>query len=385
MGKYALNRLVIKGLMHKLIGRILREQSGQALPLALAMLAIGSLIVVPLLNLTATALRAGTREERQMYEHYAANAGIMDCIRKIIIDDPHIPPHGEGWSYDYSIPDTNNRSVDVIISTIDQNNWKITSTAISGNGGSTELECYIEKKSYLPNAVTSTSVIVNNDGTVNGNVQWNSVKGTLTNPGIINGEIIDSAVEWPTIEEVEAFYLDQVDGAPIYEGNLTLSLGPETLADPYSLGPIYINGNLVIGNGPSAVRLDGLVYVNGSVSINREVNAYMNNNTIFSQSTFWASPNAKVYEYGCIVSIPIITFYPDMDRDSCVILWTVDDQNTLDVGSAGKTIYGAAYSPYMVTVARASTLTYTEFPPDMSIPPLPGGTFRIVGWESTSQ
>ncbi|MFC1961873.1 hypothetical protein ACFLWN_02365 [Chloroflexota bacterium] len=349
------------------------------------MLAIGSLVAVPLLNLTETALRSVMCEERQMYEHYAANAGIMDGIREIITDNPNIPPHGENWTHSYSIPDTNNRSVGVTISTIDQNNWKITSTATSGDGNSTELDCYLEKKSYLPNAVTSTSVIIGNGAIVNGNVQWNSVKGTFTEVGIINGEIIDSAVEWPTIEEVEAFYLDLVDGAPVHEGDLILNLEPETLADPYSLGPIYINGNLSITRGPAAVRLDGPVYVTGSVSINREVNAYMNNNTIFSQSTFWASPNAKVYEYGCIVSIPIITFYPDMDRDSCVILWTVDDQNTLDVGSAGKTIYGAAYSPYQVNVARDSTLTYTEFPPDGSVPPLPGGTLRIVGWESYNQ
>jgi len=346
------------------------------------MLAIGSLTVVPLLNLTETALRSGIREESRMYEHYAANAGIMDGIREIITDNPQLPAVGDNWTY--SIPDTNNRSVDVIISTIDSNNWKITSTAISGNGGSTKLECYIEKKSYLPNAITSTSVYIENQAIVNGNVQWDSVSGTFENyGGVINGEIIDSAITWPTIEEVTAFYLEEVQDAPVFEGNLTLNLGSETIGNPYSLGPIYINGNLVINNGPSEVRLDGPVYVTGSVSINRAVNVYMNNNTIFSQNSFWISAAAKVYEYGCIVSIPAFAFSPDMDPDNCVILWSVNSKVTL--GAAGETVYGAAYSPQQVYVDRRTTLTYMEFPPDISIPPLPGSTFRIVGWESYIQ
>ena len=131
--------------MRTILRRLLREQRGQVLPIALAMLATGSLVVVPILNLTETALRAGIRDESRMYEHYATNAGVMDAIREIITDNPQLPAVGANWTY--SIPDTNNRSVDIIISTIDSNNWKITSTATSGNGGSTELECYLEQLS----------------------------------------------------------------------------------------------------------------------------------------------------------------------------------------------------------------------------------------------
>jgi len=367
--------------MKNTLNKLLWNEKGQALPIALAMLAIGSLVITPLLNLTETALRSGISEEGRMYEHYAANAGTSDGLLKIVTDNPNIPPVGENWSY--SIADTNGRTVEVIISTIDQSNMKITSTATSNNGESTEINCYVEKMTYLPNAITSTHVVINKDGVVNGNVQYDSSLGTITNGGTINGEIIDAPVSWPTTEEVDAFYLDQVDGAPTIEGNLTLNLGSETLLDPYSLGPIFINGNLSITRGPAAVRLDGTVYVNGTVSINRDVNVYMNNNTIFSKSSLWISGDAKVYESGCIVSIPQITFYPDVDPDGCAIIWSVGSQ--IDVGSAGKTVYGAAYSPTQITIANSSILTYKEFPPEMSIPPLPGKSFKIVGWESTSQ
>ena len=123
--------------------------------------------------------------------------------------------------------------------------------------------------------------------------------------------------------------------------------------------------------------------MNGTVSIGQDVNVYMNNNTIFSKSTFWISGNAKVYEDGCIVTIPQITFYSDVDPDGSVVAWSVGSQ--IDVGSAGKTIYGAAYSPFQVTVAKDSTLTYMELLPEVSMPPLPGSIFRIVGWESYNQ
>ena len=320
-----------------------------------------------------------------MYEHYAANAGIMDGIREIITDSPNIPPHGENWSYSYSIPDTNNRSVNVIITTIDQNNWKITSTAISGNDGSTELNCYLEKKGYLPNAINTRSVTIERDAIVNGNVRWDS-SGLFSNRGIINGEIIDQPIVWPTIEEVSSFYLDQVDGAPIIEGNLSLTLGSETLGVPYSLGPIYIKGNLYIQANPEgAVRLDGTVYVEGIVEIEQNVNLYMNNNTIFSQGAFWISASAPVYEHGCIVTEPSLSFNPDYNPDACIILWSVED--VVEVGSSGVEIYGSVYAPIDITVARDSTLTYVEPPIDLLLPPppLPGRTFRIIGWESDRQ
>ena len=207
----------------------------------------------------------------------------------------------------------------------------------------------------------------------------------FSNKGTINGEIIDQPIEWPTIEEVSAFYLDQVDGAPTHEGNLILNLGPETMGNPYSLGPIYINGDLIIEwCTEGAVRLDGTVYVTGSVEINDNVNVYMNNNTIFSQGAFWISASAPVYEYGCIVTGPTISFNPDYDPDACIILWSVSD--VVEVGSSGVEIYGSAYAANDVKVARDSILTYVEPPTDLLLPPPPlPGSFKIVGWESTSK
>ncbi|MFC2032976.1 hypothetical protein ACFLUB_00400 [Chloroflexota bacterium] len=369
--------------MRKTLYKLLRGEEGLALPLALAMLAVGSLVVTPLLNLTETALRSTIREERQMYEHYAANAGVMDGIREIITDNPQLPAVGDNWTY--GIPDTNNKDVDVIISTLDQENWKINSTATSNDGHSTELDCWVEKKNYLPNAINTRSVSIENGAVVNGNVRWDS-DYLFGNKGTINGEIIDQPIEWPTIEEVSAFYLDQVDGAPTHEGNLILDLGPETMGNPYSLGPIHINGDLIIEwCTEGAVRLDGTVYVEGGVNIEQNVNVYMNNNTLFCPGALWIDDSSPVYDYGCMVTGDTISFTPDNDPDACIILWSVEE--VIEVGSSGVEIYGSTYATSDVIVKRDSILTYVEPPTDLLLPPppLPGPSFRIVGWESNSQ
>jgi len=371
-----------KGIMRKTLCKLLRGQEGQALPIALAMLAVGSLVVVPLLNLTETALRAGIRDESRMCEHYAANAGVMDGIWEIITDNPNIPPHGENWSHNYSIPDTNNRIVDVTISTIDQTNWKITSTATSGSGASTELNCYVEERPSLPNAITSDQVEIQSSVIINGNVQWES--NPFKNNGTINGQIINEAYMWPAIADVSAFYLEQVEGAPTHEGNLDLNLGPETLADPYSLGPIYINGNLTINsNSDGAVRLDGNIYVEGNVYLGPDTTIYMNNFTIFSNGSFTANTWSElVSEYGCIVAEQTITLYTNFEPNSYIVAFSVGGlTNVLTMGE----INGVVYGHEDVWVGSGTTLNWSEPPPGLPLPPLPGKVFRIVGWESTTQ
>jgi len=341
------------------------------------MLAIGSLVVVPLLNLTETALRSGIREESRMYEHYAANAGIMDGIREIITDDPQLPAVGDNWTY--SIPDTNNRSVNVIISTISQSNWKISSTATSGSGDCTELNCYAKLMSIPPNAITAGKVTIDQNAIINGNVQWENIP--FKNKGTINGEIINKAASWLAIEDVSAFYLERVQDAPTHEGHLDLNLGPETLTDPYSLGPIYINGNLNIYSNPEgAVKLDGDVYVEGQVYIAPNITTYMNDFTIFTNSSFTINQNsAVVSDHGCIVAKLGITLYPSFDPNSYIVIWSVQGSTNLWTPSE---LNGVVLTYTAVWVGGGTTITWSEPPPGLSLPPF---GLKIIGWESKSQ
>ena len=376
-----------KGIMRKTLYKLLREQSGQALPLALAMLALGSLIVVPLLNLTETTLRSGMRDESRMYEHYAANAGIMDGIRKIITDDPNIPTYGANWSHSYSIPDTNDRAVNVIISTIDQSNCKITSTATSGSGLSTELNCWVEKLSLPPNALTSESIWLKSSSTVNGNIQYNSDNGTLTLDGILNGDVIDEAINWPTLEEVQNYYLEELDGAPTHPGNLILNLDSSTLANPYSLGPIHINGYLIINGPPSgaAVRFDGTVYVDGYIFVGRDVTVYLNDNTIFANTIkLEIVQDTILIGNGCFIAAPYVSISSETVSGATIIMWSINSYAAL--AQTGN-LKGSALARTQITLEPGAEMTWQPPPSGLPIPPFDFSSrqFRISGWESTTQ
>ncbi|MFC1964086.1 hypothetical protein ACFLV1_01755 [Chloroflexota bacterium] len=344
------------------------------MPLTLAMLAVGSLVVVPLLNFTETTLRSGIREEGRMYEHYAANAGINDGLLQIITDDPQLPAAGGNWSY--SIPDTNNRDVNVIISTIAQSRWRIDSTATSVNGRSTTLNCYASLASIPPNAISAGRVTIDSGVIINGNVQWETPP--FRNNGTINGEIINEATRWPAVADVSAFYLEQVQGAPTYGGHLNLNLGSDTLGDPYSLGPMYINGNLNIYSNPQgAVRLDGNVYVEGQVFIDPNTTIYMNNFSIFTNSSFVINQNsAMVSGYGCIVAKLGIVLYPRFDPGNYIVLWSIQGGVSLWTPSE---LNGTVLAYTSVWVGSGTTITRSEPPPGLPLPPF---GLKIVGWES---
>lgn len=380
-----MNGLTVK-VITKILSALVREEKGQALPLALAMLALGSIIVVPLLNLTETALRTGIQEESRMYEHYAANAGIMDGLREIITDDPNIPPHGENWSYSYSIPDTNTRTVDVILSTIDQSNWKITSTATSVNGDNTELDCWVEKLSLPPNALTSNNIWMKSSSTVNGNIQYDSDNGSLTMDGTLNGDIIDGAINWPTLTEVQNYYLEELDGAPTHEGNLILNLDSSTLGNPYSLGPIHITGYLLINAMPQggAVRLDGTVYVDGYIFVGRDVVLDLNNNTIFANITkLEIVADTTIIGNGCIIAAPYVSMGSSRADDANLIIWSINSYVDLPQGGD---LYGSALAPTQITLEPGVVMTWQRPASGLPIPPFDfySCQFRIIGWESDS-
>ena len=70
--------------MKKILNKLIRNEQGQALIFALIMLAVGCLIVVPLLAFMSTGLMAAQTVEEKMDELYAADAGVEDAAHKIL-------------------------------------------------------------------------------------------------------------------------------------------------------------------------------------------------------------------------------------------------------------------------------------------------------------
>jgi hypothetical protein len=69
--------------MIKKLLRKIRTEKGQALPMVLILMAVGGLIVAPLLSYTSSGLKVGKAYEKMADEYYAADAGIEDGLWQI--------------------------------------------------------------------------------------------------------------------------------------------------------------------------------------------------------------------------------------------------------------------------------------------------------------
>ncbi|MBA7485015.1 hypothetical protein ES707_20549 [subsurface metagenome] len=97
-----------KGTMKKTLNKSIRNEQGQALIFALIMLAVGSLIVVPLLAFMSTGLMAAQTVEEKMNKLYAADAGVEDAAHKILTNYGPFASLGVNDSYTYSLTDSVN-------------------------------------------------------------------------------------------------------------------------------------------------------------------------------------------------------------------------------------------------------------------------------------
>ncbi len=95
--------------MKNWLSRVIRGEVGQALPIVLAMLAVGSLLIVPLLNFVSTSLNAGETVERKIEGLYAADAGVEDALWRLKYNKP------ASFPYSYELADVNGMSVSVVI------------------------------------------------------------------------------------------------------------------------------------------------------------------------------------------------------------------------------------------------------------------------------
>ena len=95
--------------MKKWLSWIKTGETGQALPIVLAMLALGSLVIVPCLNYVSTGLKTGEMFEKSMKELYTAEAGVEDALWRIKNDTP------TSFPYSYQLTNINGMSVDVVI------------------------------------------------------------------------------------------------------------------------------------------------------------------------------------------------------------------------------------------------------------------------------
>jgi len=93
--------------MKRLWRQIIRSEQGQALPIVLAVMIIGGLMIAPALNHVSTSLNAGMIVEKNVKGIYAADAGVEGALWYLINELPFPSPH--------ELPDVN--QMDVAIET----------------------------------------------------------------------------------------------------------------------------------------------------------------------------------------------------------------------------------------------------------------------------
>ncbi|MFC2072682.1 hypothetical protein ACFLUU_08330 [Chloroflexota bacterium] len=256
-------------------------ESGAAFVLVLILLAIGSLLILPMLRISYSAQKFHQVVEINTLNAYAADSGV-EYARYHIYNYPaeiqaqEIPIAVDGE--------------DIVINGIDVHVYTEYSEAAAGYmitsiaskaGRSQTIECTIvidvglfgnviacdgdlqitncdfvneaypgESDVYTHGDIDITNSYIDGDVKASGTVSWAS-------PSVITGEVIEGAevLEFP---EVDAeLHKDKAQAGENYTGNYNTS--------DQDLGPIYIDGNLNIGNDD--VVLTGTVYVTGDVSM----------------------------------------------------------------------------------------------------------------------
>jgi hypothetical protein len=356
----------------KMLKRLLKSEAGQALPMALILLTLGGFLVVPTLSLMTTNLTAVRHIDRANLELYAADAGVEQVLWNIQYNqyDPQKNPDGITLPEDDQTKliiqdlELNGKTVDVYLSKESGQPYKITSTATSPDEHSTTVECLFDGEAdyswFFDAAITSsTNVEISPKTVVTGDVVYGD---NLNNQGTIDGDVIKDtnlADNWPSASYLSSYYYAQVadldvEGSRYPSSEITIS---GTRTNPTVIPRLYRQGNLLLKGGGWA-RLDGTVYVTGTLTINPTGDCVLdlNGNTFFSAyssgtdcqsgDAIYLGPKTTLRRSGCFIAVGNIKFNPQL-------------------GTAGDKLVGVHYTtPSSACNAPAETLLLSKFQAD---------------------
>jgi len=371
--------------MKAMLRRIKSEQKGTLLILALILLAVGSLILVPLLSYMGTGLTVGKIFDEETKDYYAADAGVEDAIWQITegvfeLPDPfrEPPDHYNPWGY--SIADVNGRSVSIEIWYLDGITYRVVSKA-PADGSGTTITAFVQPIGYwndiMDNAITSPGDITIKPGvTVTGDVQYN---GSIDNKGEVDGTIYTDPLDWwPEPDELSGFYLNDLEqnypSHDRYIGDIEIDLSSVT-----TLGPLYVDGNLLL-KGAGSVGLAGTIFVTGNLTVNPLSGASLtlNNQTIYAGGSIFLAPGCTTIGSGCIIAAGDVDYQPNISGEDFVFLMSLEGVVTLQPGND---FYGSIAGECEVNLWPGTELIWSDPPIDsLNFPPSGGGPGMGVFW-----
>jgi hypothetical protein len=355
------------------VKRLIRDEKGYILILALLVLVVVGLISGPVLSYMVSGLRAGHVFETGAAELYAADGGVTYGLWKI--KSSGLCPGN--LPVDYSV-NLNDRDVEVTIE-YEGGPYKITSNATTATNSHTTVVSYVDVtfRSFLDNAITSSDDITIFPGvTVNGTVQYG---GELSGGGNVTGQTINELyTKWPSYGALCTYY--NVSSLP------TLALDNVAKEEIDVKNHATISGrrdgnlNIVNTGGNRTLGLDGTLYVTGNlvfqVTGNDPYTVDLGGRTILVGGTItFPSQRVSISGSGCIIAVGSIAFLPGMQSDPSdfVLLMSLTDDVTL-LPSTG-TFYGS--------IAGSSVEADIDLKANVVWQPIPEGgiDFPIDGYE----
>jgi len=344
--------------------KLVRDEKGAALILALILLLIGGLISAALLGHMGSGILAGEVYEKRTAELYAADAGVEDAVWKIqhqVDEVKALTQCYQDWTYNMidaegGVAEVNDKRVEVTITllTVEDDlpcDYRIVSTA-SGDGSGTRIEAYIAGTitycSMLDHLITIQENLDEHEVEL---LEKDLEKLNITCPTgctecAVCGKAYDynsdayasipqeckgciavynlPAAGWPTVSDLSARYWQDVESATHYYEDTEIDLEGNNV----ELEPLYVDGELVIKNSNSnnaTLILTGTLYITSNTTIcygtsqNREMTLDLNGQTIFvaSESTGDGKEALKIGDKctimgpGCIIAVGDIYFKPN--------------------------------------------------------------------------
>jgi len=238
---------------------MMNSEKGQALPLALIALAVGSLVIAPFLGHASSMLTGSRIYGQAITEQYSCDAGVELAIWHLQSGTSEVPEGGELELLEFTI---NNKTVNVTIEGEGGQIYKITSTATSANGSSTTIESYVRLLHYaIASTETNSLITIRQRVVINGDI-YSAGELEIIDDATVNGEIIEGDPFDIGIDLEE--YKAGAQSGGTHNGNLIIN------TSPYALGPLYITGKLQIQKEMNII-LGGTVYVEGNIEIKDDV------------------------------------------------------------------------------------------------------------------
>jgi hypothetical protein len=372
------------------VKRLIKDEKGQTLILALILVVVGGLIIAPLLDYMGTGLISGQVYDQRTDELYAADAGVEDAVWKIqhqVTEVQQLYCGGGNHTWTYYITDVDGKSVAVTITYVNSKTYRVESTA-TADGSGTEIKGYIIGKSRYGDfgGLLTQIVTCQGENDIASKVILNYPEGC--------GPIEDYSGDWPTPADLEGFYWQDVKNVTAY-GSGTIDInGVNT-----EKGPLYRNGTLEIvnsSNTPATLKLMGTLYITGDTLIGttgKDFTLDLNGKTLFVSSNTTGNQKAltiggkcSVQGPGCIVAVGDINFQPKGQvggEDKPIFVLSASGTTTVQPSG---TIIGAIAGSVEVVVQQGEnpTITYPQggFGDSLNFPTgIQYLAYSIASWE----